>query len=209
MEFLKKNQIYRLRVDNYNNSPVLIPGFLIELHLSLIHIDNLKEEELYDLIKDLPINNNSKTFQDWTVANKRRESFSFKVLLSGCTDFIEEKTLLQHMREEIGNDRRIKITIDRTPKCHPEVAGEGIEYSWAMSKFYIRSVPINKRRTLSQFHEHVKFVLLRTEGAKMTKEKIRKFSVRARDFIAAYHVLHADGGGKAHPNPNGKKHTQN
>eukprot|EP00978_Attheya_sp_CCMP212_P029737 scaffold106729_cov29-Attheya_sp.AAC.1 len=94
-----------------------------------------------------------------------RESFSYKLLVSGCTDFVEEKTLLQHMGEEIGNDRRIKITIDRTPKCHPEVAGEGIEYSWAMSKMYIRSVPINKRRTLSQFHDHVNFALSRTEGA--------------------------------------------
>eukprot|EP00978_Attheya_sp_CCMP212_P049542 scaffold678411_cov122-Attheya_sp.AAC.1 len=43
MEFLKKNQIY-LRVDNYNNSPVSIPGFLIELHPSLIRIDTLKED---------------------------------------------------------------------------------------------------------------------------------------------------------------------
>eukprot|EP00978_Attheya_sp_CCMP212_P007743 scaffold18000_cov44-Attheya_sp.AAC.1 len=135
------------------------------------------------------------------------ESFSYKVLLSGCRDFVEEKTLLQHMGEEIGNDQRIKITINRTPKCHPEVAGEGMEYSWAMSKIYIRSVPINKRRTLSQFHEHVNFALSRTEGAKMTKETIQKFSVHgARDFIAAYHVLHADGGGKAHPN--GKAHTE-
>eukprot|EP00978_Attheya_sp_CCMP212_P016803 scaffold44388_cov61-Attheya_sp.AAC.1 len=40
----------------------------------------------------------------------------------------------------------------------------------------------------------------------MKKEKIRKFSARATDFIAAYHVLHADGGGKAHPN--GKAHTE-
>eukprot|EP00978_Attheya_sp_CCMP212_P039384 scaffold204226_cov39-Attheya_sp.AAC.1 len=56
MDFLKKNQIY-LRVDNYNNSPVSIPGFLIELHPSLTRIDNLKEE-LYDMIKDLPIDNN-------------------------------------------------------------------------------------------------------------------------------------------------------
>jgi hypothetical protein len=68
MEFLKKNQIY-LRVDNYNNSPVSIPGFLIGLHPSLIRIDTLKEE-LYDLIKDLPINHNSEIFQDWTEANK-------------------------------------------------------------------------------------------------------------------------------------------
>jgi hypothetical protein len=33
------------------------------------------------------------------------DSFSFKALLSGCMDFVEEKTLLQHMgKEEVGND---------------------------------------------------------------------------------------------------------
>jgi hypothetical protein len=68
MEFLKKNQVY-LRVDKYNNSPVSIPGFLIELHPSLIRIDNLTEE-LTDLIKDLPINNNSEDYQEWLAANK-------------------------------------------------------------------------------------------------------------------------------------------
>jgi hypothetical protein len=68
MEFLKKNQVY-IRVDNYNNSPVSIPGFLIELHPSLIRIDNITEE-LMDLIKDLPINNNSEDYQEWLAAHK-------------------------------------------------------------------------------------------------------------------------------------------
>jgi hypothetical protein len=68
MDFLKKNQIY-LRVDNYNNSPVSIPGFLIELHPSLTRIDNLKEE-LCDMIKDLPIDNNCEALQDWMEANE-------------------------------------------------------------------------------------------------------------------------------------------
>eukprot|EP00978_Attheya_sp_CCMP212_P042733 scaffold265762_cov28-Attheya_sp.AAC.1 len=68
MECLKKNQIY-LHVDNYNNSPVSIPGFLIELHPSLTRIDTLKED-LYDLIKDLPIDNNCEILQDWMEARE-------------------------------------------------------------------------------------------------------------------------------------------
>eukprot|EP00978_Attheya_sp_CCMP212_P028329 scaffold97599_cov32-Attheya_sp.AAC.1 len=67
MEFFKKNQVY-IRVDNYNNSPVSIPGFLIELHPSLFWIDNLTEE-LMDLIKDLLINNNSEDYQEWLAAH--------------------------------------------------------------------------------------------------------------------------------------------
>eukprot|EP00978_Attheya_sp_CCMP212_P004293 scaffold9391_cov59-Attheya_sp.AAC.1 len=68
MEVLKKNQIY-LRVDNYNNSPVSIPGFLIKLHPSLIRIATLKED-LYDLIKDLLIDNNSEILQHWMEADE-------------------------------------------------------------------------------------------------------------------------------------------
>jgi hypothetical protein len=37
-----------------------------------------------------------------------------------CTDFIEEESLLQSMGHQMG------ATIDRMPKCHPELAGEGI-----------------------------------------------------------------------------------
>mmetsp|Transcript_25228 Transcript_25228/g.45664 ORF Transcript_25228/g.45664 Transcript_25228/m.45664 type:complete len:156 (-) Transcript_25228:579-1046(-) len=65
------------------------------------------------------------------------ESFSLKKILAACTDFVEEKTLLQTIGANIGRDRGISVTIDRTPKCHPEVAGEGIEYCWAMSKIYL------------------------------------------------------------------------
>jgi hypothetical protein len=45
-----------------------------------------------------------------------------------CTNFIEEESLLQSMGHQMG------ATIDRMPKCHPELAGEGIEYSWASLK---------------------------------------------------------------------------
>jgi hypothetical protein len=68
MEFLKQNQVY-IRVDNYNNSPVSIPGFLIKLHPSLTRIDNLTEE-LTDAIKELTINNDSEDFQEWAEAHK-------------------------------------------------------------------------------------------------------------------------------------------
>ena len=28
------------------------------------------------------------------------------------------------------------VSIDCTPKCHPELAGEGIEYTWALTKLF-------------------------------------------------------------------------
>ncbi len=44
--------------------------------------------------------------------------------MADCVDFEEEEeTLLQSMGKEMG------VLVDRTPKCHCEPGGEGIEYS--------------------------------------------------------------------------------
>jgi hypothetical protein len=47
-------------------------------------------------------------------------------------DFIEEESLLQ------SNGRKMGAVIDRMLKCHCELAGEGVEYSWACSKMCFR-----------------------------------------------------------------------
>jgi hypothetical protein len=41
-----------------------------------------------------------------------------------------ELTLLQYYAQEMG------VKVDRAPKWHPEIAGEGIEYIWALAKLY-------------------------------------------------------------------------
>ena len=53
-----------------------------------------------------------------------QKDFSLKLLKGNCLDFEEEEILLQSMGREMG------VLVDRTPKCHCELAGEGIEYSW-------------------------------------------------------------------------------
>ena len=118
------------------------------------------------------------------------ESFSLKCILSSCTDFVKEKTLLRHMGETAGKNLGINVTIDRSPKGHPEVAGEGIEYTWANAKFFLRTVPLEKRRSVEQFKQQVRLALSRDKGAMLSQEKIIRFSARARDYIAAYHHLH-------------------
>ena len=49
--------------------------------------------------------------------------------------------MLQHNTEEIGQ-QSIRVIVDRTPKYHPEVASEGVEYSWALCKLFWRGVPV-------------------------------------------------------------------
>ena len=54
---------------------------------------------------------------------------SLKYLLGNCKDFEEEASLLQAVGRKMG------VAINCTPKCHFELAGEGIEYSWGLEKF--------------------------------------------------------------------------
>eukprot|EP00957_Ditylum_brightwellii_P027072 2046806-Ditylum_brightwellii.AAC.1 len=93
------------------------------------------------------------------------------------------------MSKHIGMSLGMNVTADQSPKCHPEVAGKGIEYTCASSKICLRSVPLDNRRTKAQFLDTVKLAISRNAGAQLTKTKISKFSGRARDFIAAYYLL--------------------
>jgi hypothetical protein len=101
---------------------------------------------------------------------------SLKHLMSNCRDFIEEESLLQ------SNGWKMGIIIDRMPKCHCELAREGVEYSWACAKNEFRRKPIRlKKKSKDLFKATVRECLSR---------EVRTFSKRAREYICAYHVLH-------------------
>ena len=117
------------------------------------------------------------------------EDYSIKKILQECYDFINEKTSLQRSGTEIGKKLNTSIIIDRTPKCHPEVAGMGIEYTWAQCKLYMRNISWKLRKKKKNFHEYVRLSISRDEGAKISKKRIRKFAARARDYIAAYYII--------------------
>ena len=86
-------------------------------------------------------------------------------------DFIEEETLLQY------HGRLLGVSIDRTPKCHPEMAGEGIEYSWGMAKLLYRKLPLKEKKSKEKFNKSVRECLSR---ANITIHRQRLFSRRAR-----------------------------
>lgn len=84
--------------------------------------------------------------QAYTIAGKKDlfgnvdESMSLKNMMLGCLDFMEEETLLQY------HGRMMGCFVDRTPKCHPELAGEGIEYAWGCAKGLYRRHALNKQQ---------------------------------------------------------------
>ncbi len=49
---------------------------------------------------------------------------SLKQILANCSHLKEEEMMLQSMGRNMG------VLVNRTLKCHPELAGEGIKYSW-------------------------------------------------------------------------------
>ncbi len=105
---------------------------------------------------------------------------SLMYLMGNCEDFEEEESLLQ------ANGREMGVLVDRTPKCHCELAGEGIEYTWGCSKNYYRALKLQDKRGKEKFRRAVAKCL---ERDILTTERIRKFSRRARQYICAYYKI--------------------
>jgi hypothetical protein len=120
------------------------------------------------------------------VAGNLIEDSSLSGMMENLFDFQDELTLLQHMAAGMSQGTGIKDTVERTPICHPELAGEGIEYSWGCSKQTYRNMRIEKKRGAVNFPESVRYSLSKEV---LSIEQIRKFSFRARRYILSYYVL--------------------
>jgi len=109
---------------------------------------------------------------------------SLDYLMEQLEDFANERTMLQMIGEDLG------CIIDRTPKCTPEIAGEGVEYDWAMAKMYYRKQPLSSKGSKTAFEKLVKECM----GKKvLSLERTRKFSRRARQYMTCYYMLEKNG----------------
>ena len=109
------------------------------------------------------------------------ECTSIDSLIQSLRDFREEKTLLQLRAEEMG------MSIVRSPKCHPECAGEGIEYVWGVSKNSYRRQPLERKKGKDNF---IKVVRESASRDLITKKVARGCSARSRAFMLAYRARH-------------------
>ena len=102
------------------------------------------------------------------------------------TDFKNEITQLQQKGNECG------VNVTYSTKCHPEKAGEGIEFLWALIKNEYRRIPYpQKPKTKEAFHKNVEELILKT-----TVDSVRKCSRKARKYICAYNELHQGNNGQ-------------
>ena len=123
----------------------------------------------------------SKEFKKDSITNEPIPGSSLKEIICNLPDFESEITLLQFRAEQLG------VTIDCSPKYHPEIAGEGIEFCWGLSKNTYRRFSIEEKRTKSKYLELVKKCTC-TETI-LTKQSVRMFGRRARRYMLAYLAL--------------------
>ncbi|KAI2513328.1 hypothetical protein MHU86_1099 [Fragilaria crotonensis] len=88
---------------------------------------------------------------------------------------------MQHIAKGLG----VKVLV--TPKCHAELAGEGVEYVWACTKGAYRNMsPLQQKRGNDNFRASVRHCL---SEEVITTVRIRKFARRAQQYMMAYHAI--------------------
>jgi hypothetical protein len=128
----------------------------------------------------------SKAYGDYTMEGKKDEKgnimkeTSIRHLMSLPYDFSHEETLLQYMGRQMG------VVVDQSPKCHCEIAGEGIEYLWGNAKNKYRKLPIQDKRGKATFRSTVQQCLSREQ---LTTVFVRKASKQAREYMVAYQAI--------------------
>jgi hypothetical protein len=102
-----------------------------------------------------------------------------------------------------------------TPKCHPEIAGEAIEYDWGYRKGFYCCLPLSAKTTKNRFCESVKSSL--DIDKVLAVEHRCHFSKQAREYMVAYSILDnnnskgvvgglVEGGGQSDNEPETKPH---
>jgi len=82
--------------------------------------------------------------------------------------------------------RQIGVKVMLTPKCHAELAGEGVEYMWGCAKNHYRTLALKKKKGKENFMASVRHC---TSNNIITINRVRKFARRARQYLIAYHVV--------------------
>lgn len=116
---------------------------------------------------------------------KVREEFKpfvLRTLLSNCRDFKEEKSAMEVLMDKLSSKGTPSVELLTTPKYHCELAGEGIEYSWGMGKYYYRNLPLETKNSKSKFIESV-----RLSVTHISIENVIRFAGKSRRYMLAYH----------------------
>jgi hypothetical protein len=126
-------------------------------------------------------------FKQYSLTGKRDEfgivvdnGTSLRSLMGLCHDFLNEEGMLQHIAKSIG------VEVLLTPKCHAELAGEGVEYVWGGAKGEYRRLSLAEKRGKDNFKDSLHHCL--SEEA-IPIDRVRKYARWARQYLMAYHAV--------------------
>jgi hypothetical protein len=105
---------------------------------------------------------------------------SLRHLMGVCSDFVNEKGMMEFVGAKLG------VEVILTPKCHAELAGEGVEYMWACAKGFYRNLSLKEKTGMGKFNESVRKCL---SHEVLSLTRLRKFSRRAHQYLMAYHFF--------------------
>jgi len=117
--------------------------------------------------------------------------FVLRHLMSQCADFKEEKSAMEVLLEDLSkkslNNQKVELLV--SPKYHCELAGEGVEYAWAVMKKYYRRKALEEKNTKKKFEKVVR------EAVQSVKQSsVELFAARCRRYMIAYLKLDEGGG---------------
>ena len=103
---------------------------------------------------------------------------STKELLANCPDFKNELNLLQQLVQDRGH------ILLSSPKCHPELAGDGVEYGWGQSKRYYRR---NNKGTEKEMAKNQRKLVFESIGPdNLPHLRLMRYSRVAREYKLVY-----------------------
>jgi hypothetical protein len=102
------------------------------------------------LIKSTELDKYTVDGQKNVLTGKVDLQYSLRQILANCRDFKEEETALQQLGRQLG------VAVLLMPKFHAELAGEGVECSWAHAKAHYRRVPVSRKRGRDNFKQLLK-----------------------------------------------------
>ena len=91
--------------------------------------------------------------------------------LQNCDNFKNEKGQMQFVLED-----KLNVKLRMTPKCHPEIAGQGIEYAWGYAKLRFHQHFINMTAVNLEKNDHASL-----SSDVVTQARVNKFIWKARD----------------------------
>lgn len=125
---------------------------------------------------------------------------STKAILAACPDFQNELNLLEQL---VADRKHILLS---SPKCHPELAGDGVEYGWGQSKRYYRRKNTGSEKEMAQNQQ--KLVFESIAPGNIPRIRLMRYSRVAREYKLVYKSELGGGAEFSHARIETKRHAQ-